>query len=360
MYKIIDFYRIRADDNLLLFWIKEIVIALAIIGLFCGLALLLRYLLANVAPRFTAYTRTDLSDRLLKRITHQASLLVFFAGLYIAVHSLPLPDKAQLVTSGIIFVINVVILTNIAFRISNVLLSWYGARVMEKPGGGPDRQILPLIEKVIAIVLISVALIIALKHFDCDILSLVTALGIGSLAIGLAAKDTLANMISGFTLMIDRPFCIGDRIQLAGGQWGDVVDIGLRCTRIQTADNTLLIIPNSALCQSTVTNMALPDMKGKGRVNVAVSHGSDVSVVKGVLVDTALELPDVLRDPPPEAFFMTLGDSALNISLFFWVADYNKMFATTDRLNTLIITRFRNAGIKIPYPTRTVILEKEE
>ncbi len=360
MDKIIDFYRIQADDNLLMFWMKEILISLAIIGVFWGLSLILQYLLVKVAPRFTAYTGTDLGDRVLKRITPPASLLVLFAGLYIAVHSLPLPDKAQLATSGIIFVINIVIFTNIAFRMINEFLSWYGTRVMERTGGGPDRQILPLIEKVFVIFLVCSALIVILKHFDYDILSLVTALGIGSLAIGLAAKDTLANMISGFTLMIDRPFRIGDRIQLASGQWGDVVDIGLRSTRMQTADNTLLIIPNSDLCNSTVINMAFPDIKGKGRVNVGVAHGSDVSVVKSLLVDIALELPDVLRDPPPEAFFITLGDSALNISLFFWVDDYNKVFATTDRLNTMIITRFRAAGIEIPYPTRTVLLEKEE
>src|SRR3990170_7935615 len=101
------------------------------------------------------------------------------------------------------------------------------------------KEFLPLIEKLIFIFIFITGLIIVLKHFDYDILSLVTALGVTSLAIGLAAKDTLANMISGFTLMIDRPFRIGDRIQLASGQWGDVVDIGLRSTKMQTGDNTL-------------------------------------------------------------------------------------------------------------------------
>jgi small-conductance mechanosensitive channel len=316
--------------------------------------------MSSVAPRLTAYTKIDLVDRVLKRIIPPSCLLVIFAGLYLAVHSLPLSEKAQLVSSGIVFVINVVILANIAFRMTDESLNWYGARVAEKTGARLDRQILPLVEKVFVIFLIGAALIAILKHFGYDILSLLTAFGIGSLAIGLAAKDTLANMISGFTLMIDRPFRIGDRIQLASGQWGDVVDIGLRSTRMQTGDNTLLIIPNSDLCNSTVVNMAFPDVKGKGRINLGVAYDSDVKLVKSQLVQIAGEVPEVLSDPPPEAFFVSFGDSALNVSLFFWVEDYTKVFAASDMLNNLIITRFRETGIVIPYPIRTVLLEKEE
>jgi small-conductance mechanosensitive channel len=275
------------------------------------------------------------------------------------VRSLPLPEKALVVSSGAIFVVNIIIFTNIAYRTVDEILDWYGSRVAERTGVGMDRQILPLAEKIITIFLIGSALIITLKHFNYDILSLVTALGIGSLAIGMAAKDTLANMISGFTLMIDRPFRIGDRIQLTGGQWGDVVDIGLRSTKIKTADNTLLIIPNSELCNSTLVNMAFPDLKSKGRINVGVAYGSDVSRVKNLLVKIALEVPEVLREPAPEAFFVSFGDNALNLSLFFWVDDYGKVFQVSDLLNTIIVTRFAENGIEIPYPTRTVILEKE-
>src|SRR6185369_5635519 len=158
---------------------------------------------------------------------------------------------------------------------------------------------------------------IILKHFNYDILSLVTALGIGSLAIGMAAKDTLANMISGFTLMIDRPFRIGDRIQLTTGQFGDVADIGLRSTKIKTVENTLLIIPNSDLCNTTVINQAFPNLNTRGRINVGVAYGSDVDLVKRVMNAAALEIGEVLREPAPESFFTSFGDSALQMALIF-------------------------------------------
>jgi small-conductance mechanosensitive channel len=236
---------------------------------------------------------------------------------------------------------------------------WYSGRLAERGSDGLDRQILPLVEKLATIFLIGTALIIILKHFNYDILSLVTALGIGSLAIGLAAKDTMANMISGFTLMIDRPFRLGDRIQLSSGQSGDVQDIGLRSTKIKTLDNQLLIIPNSDLCNTILTNQAFPDVRAKGRINIGVAYGSDVGQVKELLVQAALEVPEVLRDPPPEAFFTSFGDSALIMALFFWVDEYTETFATMDKINTLIISRLGAEGIMIPYPTRTVHIHKE-
>ncbi len=359
MDKIVDFYRLQESDSLYIYWMKELLVALLIFALFWGLAKLLRYFLTVWGPRLTSFTATDLDDRILSRVTPPAGLLVIFAGLYLAVRHLPLPEMVHIVASGAVFVVNIIILTNIVYRITDEILSWYAARVLERNGADLDRQIMPLLEKLISIFLILAALIITLKHFNYDILSLVTALGIGSLAIGLAAKDTLANMISGFTLMIDRPFRIGDRIQLVSGQWGDVADIGLRSTKIRTADNTLLIIPNSDLCNTAIINLAFPDIRGKGKVSIGIAHGSDVEQVKKLMLGIAGEIPEILTEPQPEAYFVSFGESALNMALFFWAADYARVYALTDQLNTLILSRFKENGIDIPYPTRTVMLEKE-
>ncbi|GAB7026089.1 mechanosensitive ion channel family protein [Geotalea toluenoxydans] len=358
MDNLIRFFQLEAADGLLLFWLKETLIAVIIFASFYLLALMLGHVLVTWGPRFTSFTKTDLDDRILRRVTPPTSLLLMFAGLYFAVASLPLPEKAHVITSGILFVINMIILTIIAYRAADEFLQWYAARMTGVESSGL-RQLIPLVEKLISIFLIGTALIITLKHFNYDIWSIITALGIGSLAIGLAAKDTLANMISGFTLMLDRPFHIGDRIQLAGGQIGDVIDIGLRSTKIKTLDNTYLIIPNSELCNTVLINMAFPDVLSKGRINLGVAYGSDISAVKALLVNTALEIPHVRKDPSPEAFFVSFGDSALNVSLFFWVEDYTKVFSVTDQINCLIAKRFQENGVQIPYPTRTVLMEKD-
>jgi len=357
--RILDYYRLQEGDSLYLYWVKETLVALLIFAGFWLLAKFVSYLLIRWVPKFTAFTATDLDDRILLRITPPTSILVVFAGLYYAVKSLPLPEKAHLAASGALFIATIIILTTIVYRSLDEILVWYSERLSEKGSVGLDKQLLPLVEKLATIFLVCSALIVILKHFNYDILSLVTALGIGSLAIGLAAKDTLANMISGFTLMIDRPFRLGDRVLLSSGQSGDVQDIGLRSTKIKTLDNQLLIIPNAELCNTIITNQAFPDLRAKGRINIGVAYGSDVNQVKGVLVQAALDVPDVLRDPPPEAFFTSFGDSALIMALFFWVDDYTRVFAATDRINTIIISSLGKEGIVIPYPTSSVHIHKD-
>ena len=343
-------------DPFFLFWAKQLLVSAFIIAGFYLLSRVLQKALEKVGARFCAYTDSDLDDRILERVSGPLMLLVNSAGLYYAIKRLPFPEKIGMIASGLIFVLNVVILTTIAYRVMDEMLGRYGERVA---GAEMSRQVMPLIEKLGTIFLILIALIITLKRFNYDILSLVTALGVGSLAIGLAAKDTLANMISGFTLMLDRPFRIGDRIQL-GTQVGDVVDIGLRSTKIKGLDNTFLIIPNAELCNSTLINQAFPDLKGKGRINVGIGYGADVTRAKELLVQCAVSVPAVLSDPPPEAFFVNFGDSSLNLSLFFWVDEYTKLFPTTDQINCAINTCFQDNGINIPSPTRTVLYEKDK
>jgi MscS family membrane protein len=358
--KIRDTFQSVVEHDLLLTWLTELFLALVIVAAFWGLSLLVRYLLTAWVPKLTRISRTDLDDRLLMRITPPVGLLTIFAGIYLAVRSLPLPDLAQVFISGGIFIVNVVIFTNIAYRAIDELLSWYAGRVEERTGTGMGKEILFLIRKLCTIFLACAALIVILKHFNYDIVSLVTAMGIGSLAIGLAAKDTLANMISGFTLMIDRPFRVGDRIQMVSGKTGDVLDIGLRSTKIRTPDNTLLIIPNAELCNSTVLNMAYPDLKTMGRITLGVAYDSDMEKVKQVMLETARGIEDVLPEPCPEVLFLSFGDSALNMSLMFWVGDYTKLFKTTDRINSALMHAFAANDIQIPFPTRKVLLEREE
>lgn len=335
-------------------------IAVLIVTAFWALSRFVRYLLIHWGSRIVRFSKTDLDDRILIRVTPPVGLLVLFVGVYLASKSLPLPEKMQRITTGAVFITNVVLFANIAYRSVDELLSWYARRVEERTGSGMGNQVLPLVRKVSTIFLVCAALIVILKHFNYDILSLVTALGIGSLAIGLAAKDTLANMISGFTLMIDRPFRIGDRIQLMSGKSGDVVDIGLRSTRILTPENTLLIIPNAELCNSTVHNMAFPDPRSQGKITVGVAYGSDVDVVKKLLLEATQGDPDLLADPAPSAYFLAFGDNALMMTLVFWVTDYTKLFAVTDNLNVRILSCFERNGIRIPYPTQRILLEREE
>ena len=343
-----------------LFWAKRLLVALIVFGFFWLLAQASCYIINRWGSKVTSFTATDLDDRILQRVTPSVSLLLILLGIYYAFRTLPLHEKIFRLLSSGLFVAIVAIVCLLIYRILHETLLWYAERQQDGESGTFSRQMAPIIEKVTMLFIIGGALMVVLKHFNYDILSLVTALGIGSLAIGMAAKDTLAQIISGFTLMLDRPFRIGDRIQLSSGQVGDVQNIGLRSTKIKTLDNQLLIIPNSDLCNTILTNQAFPDNRIKGRINVGVSYDSDADQVKALLVQLALEVEGVLQEPAPEAFFVSFGDSALNMSLFFWVEEYAQLFATADKINSRILGRFREQGIEIPFPIRTVTLKHEQ
>ncbi|RII25274.1 MAG: mechanosensitive ion channel protein MscS [Geobacter sp.] len=352
--------RTQDSDGFLLYWAKEILGALLIVALFWMLAQLVCLMLNKWGKRLTTFTRTDLDDRLLKRVIPHVSRLLTMLGFYLAILSLPLHEKIVMVLSGALYIMLVMIIFNLLYHSSDELLQWYVAGQQDSSGGLISRHMIPIAEKAVMLFLLGTALIIVLKHFNYDIFSLVTALGIGSLAIGMAAKDTLAHMISGFTLMLDRPFYIGDRIRLASGQIGDVIDIGLRSTKIQGIDSTVLIIPNSDLCNSTVVNMVRPTAITQGRITIGVGYGSDVERVKALLLEIAGNNDDVVAEPSPLALFTAFGDSALNMLLLFWIKEPARIGIVADQLNCEIIRRFRQEEIEIPFPIRTVRMEKAE
>jgi len=353
-----NFLHPQETDGVLLVWAKELLGALLILTFFWLMAQLVCWLLNKWGRKLTSLTKTDLDDRLLQKVVPHVSRLLTMLGIYLALLSLPLHEKMVLVCSGILFIILVIIVFNLIYHALDELMQWYIADMQNGGGALISQQALPIAEKLTVLFLMGAALIVILRHFNYDIFSLVTALGIGSLAIGMAAKDTLAHMISGFTLMLDRPFHIGDRIKLANGQVGDVIDIGLRSTKIQGLDSTIIIIPNSDLCNSALINMVRPTTVTQGRITLGVGYDSDVDRVKELLVEIARENSDVLEDPAPLALFTSFGDHALQMLLLFWVSDPNIAGTVTDQINCTIIRRFRENGIEIPFPTRTVIMEK--
>lgn len=353
-------FRPLDTDGAVMFWAKEILTALLIISFFWMLAQLVSAILNKWGKRLARFTATDLDDRILQRIIPHVSRLLTMVGIYLAIRSLPLHEKIVIVFSGVLFIALVVIVINLIYHAIDELLKWYVAGKQDGGDAGMSRQMVPVAEKIVSLFLMGTAMIVILKHFNYDIFSLVTALGIGSLAIGMAAKDTLAHMISGFTLMLDRPFQIGDRIKLSNGQIGDVIDIGLRSTKIQGLDTTVMIIPNSDLCNSAVINMVRPSKITQGRITVGVGYGSDMDHVKAVMLEIAGENPEVVAEPAPLVLFTSFGDSALNLLFLFWVGDPARIGLITDQLNCAILRRFREEGIDIPFPIRTVRMEKEQ
>jgi small-conductance mechanosensitive channel len=201
-----------------------------------------------------------------------------------------------------------------------------------------------------------VAVIVIAKHFGKDVTSLIAALGVGSLAIGLAAQQTLGNMIAGFTLLFDRPFRVGDRIQLATGELGDVLTIGVRSTRICMVNRNLLIVPNAELVNSRVVNFHFPTPSARGEVRVTVAYGSDVEKATRLLVELAAADDRVAKSPPPGARVAQLGNAGIDLAVGFEVVSHTEVGAVEDQLRRELLKRFASENIDLPFPRTDVYL----
>jgi len=219
-----------------------------------------------------------------------------------------------------------------------------------------DKELLPVIRWVITGVLSFIALSIILKQFGQDITALVTTAGVASLAVALAAQETLSNMLGGFTILVDRPFKVGDLIELADGRAGEVLKIGIRSTRIKQGDGTLLVVPNKDMANSRVINYALPTTQVAIRATVTLDMTTDVERAKQVLLGVMQAHPEVMADPAPGVYLVKLGPGTLELALTCWVASYKERLRIADELNMRWLKALRMNGIRVPHPQQDLHL----
>jgi len=191
-----------------------------------------------------------------------------------------------------------------------------------------------------------------LAYFGVNLLAVGGVLGLTGFAISLAAKDIITNIISGIVIMFDAPFAVGDRIDIPPlGMWGDVVDIGIRSTRVVTRDNRLIIVPNASVVDSHVVNYSQPDPTYRLQVDLGIGTGMDIPWVKGVLEDTVRGVDGVLADKPVQVLFTGFGDWSNTFRVRWWVATPGEKRGSVDSVCAAIQRTANEKGIDMPMPT---------
>jgi small-conductance mechanosensitive channel len=334
--------------------------ALESVGIFLGSYLAAKVVslaFARVLVRAAARTRSTVDDRVVAALGRPITYALVLVGAWLALHHLPLRPRWTAWLEHLLFVVGVLLATLALIRAWAILMGWYVTESRHAARDGLAREFGPLFGKLGVIFIVTVAVIATLTHFGVNVASLVVSLGVGSLAIGLAAQDTLSNMFAGFTLMADRPFRVGDRIRLASGDTGDVLEIGMRATLIQTLDDTILVVPNSVLVKERVVNLSRPSRSLTTRLEVGVAYGSDLPLVRRVLAEAALSSEHTDCDRAPVVLVTRFADFFVNVMLIFWVRDYAQQGLALSQVHEEIDRRFRASGIEIPFPVRRMILE---
>ena len=169
------------------------------------------------------------------------------------------------------------------------------------------------------------------------------------IALSLAAQDTLSDMISGFLILADRPYRIGDRIEIQGiGTWGDVVEIGLRTTRIRTRDNRMVIVPNSIIGTNQVINYSFPDPNYRIQTHVGIAYGTNVMEARRIMVDAVRQVEGVLPDKPVEALYIDMNNWAMVFRVRWWIESYADTRRMYDKVHSALQEALDEAGIEIP------------
>jgi len=220
-------------------------------------------------------------------------------------------------------------------------------------------QTLPLFENLAIIFVSGAAIYFVFSAWNIDMTAWLASAGIVGIAVGFAAKDTLANLFSGVFILADAPYKIGDYVVLDSGERGEVTHIGIRSTRILTRDDVEVTIPNSIMGNTKIINESGgPHKKFRIRVKVGVAYGSDIDKVREILMDIALHDQDVCSEPEPRVRFRQFGGSSLDLELLCWVEEPMLRGRIVDVLNTTIYKRFNEEGVEIPYSKHDVFIKE--
>jgi len=210
-----------------------------------------------------------------------------------------------------------------------------------------------------------IGLIIILGVLGISVAPLITALGVGGLAVALALQDTLANLFAGIHILVEKSIRVGDFVKLESGQEGKVEDITWRTTRIQMAPNNMVVIPNKKLSESVVVNYSLPGQVMALAIKIGVSYSSDPDHIERVLSGEAAkaigQVPGLLPTPEPFVRFIPgFGENSIDFTLICQVAEFADQFLVQHELRKRIFRRFKDEGIEIPLPQRTISIKQEK
>lgn len=339
-------------------WLQDLGLALLFIGLGFVLSRLSGLLLRWVTARLVGRTRTQLDDVIIEAARAPLQLTIFVGGAELGISQLSLiPGDWLPEIDRLFFVVYVSLIFMFLYRLVGGLIMWYGREVAHRTHTNLDDQFLGLFRYIAQIGLTVTVIIIILGRYGIEVSALVTTLGIGSLAVALAAQETLGNILSGFTILVDRPFKIGDRVEILDiDTWGDVIEIGLRSTRILTRDHRMVSVPNAVIGKGLIVNYSDPSTEYRVETQVGVAYGTDIEQAREVMIAAIRAQDWVMAERRIEALFLAFGDSSLNFTVRCWIKDFVETRRIVDKMNTVLYHALTEAGIEIPFPQRDLHL----
>jgi len=330
-------------------------VIIVVAGSFAG------WLLVNLVVWLVKFTPPKIDDQILAITQQPLKWLLTFILLQYATSRLDFlsPELKQWLDL-IYYAILVIIIATIILKVVE-----YGLEGPLTRAATPEqRNILitffPLFYRLAQVGIVFASLAIILQNFGFNLSALLAILGLGGLAVSLAAKETLADMISGFIILIEHPYQVGDRIKIETmDDWGDVESIGMRTTRIRTLDNRLVIVPNAVIGRNQVENYTYPDPSIRVDISVGIGYGSDYNLVETTIEQAVLSVPGLLEGKAPFVELHEFGDSAMIYRVRYWLKSYNDIRLQTE-VKKAIYQALSDADVDMPFITYDVNLSYKD
>jgi len=320
-------------------------------------ALLAKFIIRRVLKPLAKKTKTKIDDLIVKSISSIFFYIIIVLGFKIGIQHF---EFETTIYSSIVNTLLILIVMTLALRIiANFSTHWLKEWASKTESTADDRLI-PLVAKILKAVTIILAFIFIFDTWNINISPLLATAGIAGIAIGFAVRDSLANILGGLQLVLDKTFKVGDKIQLDSGEMGVILDIGIRSTKLKTYDNEVIYIPNGSLANTKIKNFTVPDLSIRVNVNFGVEYGSNPEKVRNVVLDAIKKIDTVIEEPEPCVQFLKMSDFSLDFVARAWVQSYTDAYSTQVKMTDEIYNALNRAKIGIPFPTRTIYTKKPD
>jgi MscS family membrane protein len=321
------------------------------------IALIFDRVVCGALSKLAARTQFGFDDYLIEHLHRPIYLTLLLVGIALAVNLLQLDERFDEIVFSILLTLGYIIWTMFLIRTTRALLSAIASS--DRSPSAINPQTLPLFQNLVLIAIVVISVYIIFTAWNVDMTAWLASAGIIGIAVGFAAKDTLANLFSGVFIMADAPYKIGDFVVLDTGERGEITHIGIRSTRLKTRDDVEVTVPNSVMGNTKIINES-GGLHEKFRIRVAigVAYGSDIDKVRDILMDIALNADDVCEDPEPRVRFRQFGASSLDFELLCWIDQPVLRGRVLDSLNCKVYKRFIEEKVEIPYSKHDLYIKQ--
>lgn len=334
-------------------WLLSLFIVVAGIGL----AVFSRMIILFWGLKITRHAGLELLEKPVRIVAGVVAVVVGYIMLVAALHTLPLSETAISITTRVLISLLILHLVRAGLKASFVALEVLG-KIQDRFALVEERT-LPLFDLIFTVVIIALGTYALLQVWHIDPTAWLASAGVVGIAVGFAARDTLANLFAGFFIIADAPYVQGDYVVLDSGERGEITKVGVRSTRMLTRDDVEVTIPNSTMANAKIINESGGRWeKYRIRIKVGTAYGSDVHQVVALLEATAKAHDKVCKDPSPRVRMRGFGDSSLDFELLCWIDQPVLRGLVSHELYMAVYDALNRENIEIPFPQRDLWLRK--